>query len=316
MKVAVWWSAGVTSAIAAHLAIKKYGAENVDIWFFETGAHHKDNERFIRECEQWYGKHISIVQNRLYKNPIDVMTKLNYIKSAYYAPCTDVLKKEMRLYVEEHYSYDHQIFGFEFGDIKELNRAIRFKEQNAYTNPLFPLIDEKISKPQALWILENSAQIKRPMMYQLGFSNNNCKMCPKGGFAYFNLCRKLFKPFFDATAKLERIVGYTCATTKLYSITPKFLFKYVRKAKNIKPFPKRGVEKSVWISAKLLPRPKRERLKGRKKVWLDELDPNRGRNMKPITAECGVICATEFTEFIDERAEKLLSGQMKMEDIW
>jgi hypothetical protein len=26
------------------------------------------------------------------------------------------------------------------------------------------------------------------------------------------------------------------------------------------------------------------------KVWLDELDPNAGRGMKPIVDDCGILC--------------------------
>jgi hypothetical protein len=53
-----WFSCGVTSAVACKLAIDMYGSENVDLWYIETGAAHTDNDRFIKECEKWYGKEI------------------------------------------------------------------------------------------------------------------------------------------------------------------------------------------------------------------------------------------------------------------
>ena len=58
-------------------------------------------------------------------------------------------------------------------DLKEINRAIRFKQQNPHTKPLFPLIEKRITKQDALGILWKSG-IEIPVMYKLGYNNNNC----------------------------------------------------------------------------------------------------------------------------------------------
>jgi hypothetical protein len=64
MKVVSWFSAGITSTIATKLALDKYGKDNVDIIFFETGSHHPDNTRFIAECEQFiFGKKVIVEQH-------------------------------------------------------------------------------------------------------------------------------------------------------------------------------------------------------------------------------------------------------------
>ena len=47
-------------------------------------------------------------------------------------------------------------------------------------------------------------------MYELGFHNNNCIMCVKGGKGYANHIRKHFPDYFNRMAKLERVVGATC----------------------------------------------------------------------------------------------------------
>lgn len=60
-----WFSCGVTSAVACKLAIDMYGSENVDLWYIETGASHPDNGRFIKDCENWYGKEIKIAKSKL-----------------------------------------------------------------------------------------------------------------------------------------------------------------------------------------------------------------------------------------------------------
>lgn len=41
-------------------------------------------------------------------------------------------------------------------------------------------------------------------MYLLGFQNNNCIGCPKGGRGYWNMIRKHFPDDFDRMSKLQR----------------------------------------------------------------------------------------------------------------
>lgn len=68
-KIVCWFSAGITSTIATKATLDKYGKDNVDIIFFETGSHHPDNERFLKECEEKiFGKKIEIVQNPKYNS--------------------------------------------------------------------------------------------------------------------------------------------------------------------------------------------------------------------------------------------------------
>lgn len=46
-------------------------------------------------------------------------------------------------------------------------------------------------------------------MYELGYPNNNCIGCVKGGMGYWNNIRKDFPEVFESRAKLERDVGYS-----------------------------------------------------------------------------------------------------------
>ena len=41
-------------------------------------------------------------------------------------------------------------------------------------------------------------------MYDMGYPNNNCIGCVKGGMGYWNHIRKDFPEVFDSRAKLER----------------------------------------------------------------------------------------------------------------
>jgi hypothetical protein len=73
---------------------------------------------------------------------------------------------------------------------------------------IFPLIDEHIDKNSAHAICERLG-IARPKMYDLGYNNNNCIGCVKGGMGYWNKIRKDFPEVFEQRAKLERDIGHS-----------------------------------------------------------------------------------------------------------
>lgn len=52
--------------------------------------------------------------------------------------------------------------------------------------------------------------IKLSMMYELGFHNNNCIGCVKGGKGYWNHIRKNFPKQFEKMIKTEEIVKRSC----------------------------------------------------------------------------------------------------------
>ena len=102
----------------------------------------------------------------------------------------------------------------------------------------FPLVDRGITKSMAHQILRE-AGIRRPAMYELGYHNNNCIGCVKGGMGYWNKIRVDFPEVFVSRAKLERDIGFSIIG---------------------------------------------------KGIWLDELDPQRGRHADPICDDCGIMC--------------------------
>ena len=233
MKVA-WFSAGVTSAVATYYALEEY--EEVEPVFIETGSHHPDNSRFIQECEKWYNRPIKVIQHNTFKDIYDVFRARKFINSPYGAPCTLVLKKEVRMEFERRNEVDNQFFGFEYEE-REIARASRFSRDFPHTNAIFPLISKKLNKRDCIGILEEN-DIELPMMYRLGYSNNNCIGCVKGGMGYFNKVRGDFPEVFEATPRMERVVGASCING----------------------------------------------------VFLDELDPTRGRMSEPLVEPCGVFC--------------------------
>lgn len=205
MKFLAWFSCGVTSAVACKLAVDKYG-DDVDIWYIETGAAHSDNQRFIKNCENWYGKKILTAQHSKFKNPLEIAA-VEVFNTPWGAPCTKYLKKEVRQQIQNNYNNPIHIFGFEYTK-KEINRAYRWKQQNTY-NVYFPLIERQWNKKRCFQeLLLNGIEV--PAMYKLGYNNNNCIGCFKGGKGYWNKIRTDFPNIFRRTADLELKTRHTC----------------------------------------------------------------------------------------------------------
>lgn len=201
-----WFSGGITSAVAINSAL--VNGMSLQIYFFETGQHHPDNMRFLRDCEKWYGQKIHIMRNKKAGSVKQVLEK-GFINSPGGAFCTHQLKKKVRQDLEKLIDYDFQIFGFEYSP-KQIKRAERFVEQYPEAKGIFPLIEDKLTKDDCFQIVQKYAKIELPEMYKLGFNNSNCIGCVKGGKGYWNKTRKLFPEIFEQTAKLERKAGRSC----------------------------------------------------------------------------------------------------------
>lgn len=178
--VLCWFSAGITSAVACKKAIEKYG--KVEIYYIGIRTAHSDNDRFISDCEKWFGQKINTISSRKYFDQFDVIEKTGYVNGTDGARCTKELKKEVRFQLEnalkpdlfepDRPQYSNQVHGFEF-EVKEIKRAIDYCIDYPYTNALFPLIEEKLNKENCAQILMD-AGIELPAMYKLGYNNNNC----------------------------------------------------------------------------------------------------------------------------------------------
>jgi hypothetical protein len=221
-----WWSAGITSAVACKYALEMY--PDVKLYYIKIDSAHKDNERFKSDCEKWYGVKVETIQSKEFKDQFGVIEKTGAVNTPEGAPCTKILKKEVRYDLERinelslfnDYTILNQVWGFEY-DKAQVNRAIRHGQQYPGTNPLFPLIEKGIDKNMCAGILL-SAGIEIPEMYKLGYSNNNCIGCVKGGKGYWNKIRTDFPFTFNRMSLLERKVGYSCINgTFLDELDPK-----------------------------------------------------------------------------------------------
>lgn len=96
------------------------------------------------------------------------------------------------------------------------------------------------------------------MMYRLGYKNNNCIGCVKGGMGYWNKIRKDFPATFQRMASLERKLD-------------------VAILKEEEP----GTKKRL-------------------RVFLDELQPDRGHYEAEDEIECGAACMAAYKEVLNK----------------
>lgn len=231
MKVA-WFSAGCSSFVAAYLMRNELGR----IVYIDIADQHPDSLRFVHDCEKLLDREIEIIKSDQYESVDDVHKRKKFINGAYGAPCTLELKKRVREKWERENISEPTTYIWGY-DLNEKHRAERLQETMIEFNHEFPLIDAMLTKQDVHGLCERLG-LKRPIMYDLGYPNNNCIGCVKGGMGYWNKIRRDFPDVFNLRAERERAIGHSC-------------------------------------------------IKG---VFLDELDPDRGRFDIEVMPECSIMC--------------------------
>jgi 3'-phosphoadenosine 5'-phosphosulfate sulfotransferase (PAPS reductase)/FAD synthetase len=194
-----WFSCGAASAVAAKLDIAEHGPGPVV--YCDTGAEHSDNLRFIADCEVWFGCPVETIRSVEYADTWDVWEKTRWLNGPSGARCTGELKVAPRVAYQR--PDDIQIIGY---TENEKHRADRLQKSFFEVDWRFPLIDRRLSKSDCLAMIER-AGIELPMMYRLGFRNNNCIGCPKGKAGYWNMIREHFPPTFDRMVAVTEDLG-------------------------------------------------------------------------------------------------------------
>lgn len=234
-----WISAGVSSFVAGYLE-----RDNIDKFvYIDIDDQHPDSMRFINDCEEKLGKEIEILKSKEYKNVEQAVRAFGGFQNrrTHFAPCTNWLKKRVR----KEWEYKHREFDITYVwglDMNEKHRADRLEETMIEFHHQFPLIERQLGKNEAHGIC-CALGVKRPIMYDLGYNNNNCIGCTKGVMGYWNKIRIDFPEVFESRAKLEREIGNTIL---------------------------KGADGTP--------------------IFLDELEPSRGRMSDEIMEECNIFC--------------------------
>lgn len=200
MRTVVWFSAGAASAVAAKLMLTEGDAV---VAYTNPGSEHPDNERFITDCERWFDHDVVRLRSDRYRDTWQVWEERRFLVSPAGALCTAELKKRVRYAFEQ--PDDVQVFGY---TAEEQYRADRFRQQNIEVNLRTPLIERGLTKSDCLALVDR-AGIELPAMYRLGYRNNNCIGCVKGGMGYWNKISRDFPDTFKRMALLEREIGHS-----------------------------------------------------------------------------------------------------------
>ena len=243
-RVLAWFSCGAASAVAAKLTVEKYG-DRAEVLYCDTLAYeHPDNARFLTDVASWLGVPITVLKSDTYTDIFDVFQRTRWLVGVGGARCTTELKKNVRTAYQQ--PDDVHVFGF---TADEYHRVTRFRQQQPDIFAEFPLVDQHVTKAECHQRIA-AAGIETPAMYRLGYANNNCIGCVKGGMAYWNRIRVDFPASFDRMAKMERELDVAICKTE----------------------------------------PVVDGKRTRVRVFLDELVPDADDGQAELDMECGVLC--------------------------
>lgn len=218
---------------------------------------HQDNDRFTEDAERYLGVKIKRLVAEKYDGDIySVFQREQYMAGVAGASCTRLLKKAVR----ERYQRpgDMHVFGFY---AEEAHRLTDMQEKDPELLLGDPLIRRGLTQADCHAMVER-AGIKRPYMYELGYQNNNCIGCVKGGKGYWNKIRVDFPWAFDRMARQSRALD----------------------VKLIKDEKKGPDGKRISV-----------------RRFLDDLKPGEGHYPTEVAIECGIACEATEREMLKEQ---------------
>jgi len=205
-KIAVWFSCGAASAVAAKMTLDQYGgSHDVRIINNPVAEEDHDNRRFLKDVSEWLGVQIEIAENKNFPScsAVDVWEQRNYMAGIGGAPCTYELKKKARQQWEAENNPDWHVLGFTAEEKDRSDRFMLTEREN-----LIPiLVDNNVTKSDCFRII-SEAGIDLPNMYRLGYPNANCIGCVKATSpTYWNHVRKVHPDVFEKRSVQSREVG-------------------------------------------------------------------------------------------------------------
>lgn len=204
--IAVWFSCGAASAVAAKETLRKYGQDcRVRVLNNPVAEEDPDNTRFLKDVQRWLGHPIESVTHPSYPaaSAQEVWEDRKFMSGPTGAPCTMILKKRARQEWEASNHVDWHVLGFTADEEKRL-RDFRLSER---PNTLGVLVDNGITKADCFTYLARVG-VSRPAIYDRGYPNANCVGCVKATSpTYWNLVREKDPEVFQRRAEQSRRIG-------------------------------------------------------------------------------------------------------------
>jgi len=211
--IAVWFSCGAASAVAAHETIRRYGGTHeirvVNNPVVEEDA---DNIRFANDVSEWLGVAIETAVNSKYPSAsaVEVWDRRGFMSGPLGAPCTTELKKVARQQWEAVNRPDFHVLGFTADERTRHERFVMTERDNV----LPVLIEAGITKADCYRILKG-AGLRLPKIYEMGYPNANCIGCVKATSpTYWNHVREKHPEQFKQRAEQSRRLGAKLARYK------------------------------------------------------------------------------------------------------
>jgi 3'-phosphoadenosine 5'-phosphosulfate sulfotransferase (PAPS reductase)/FAD synthetase len=206
--IAVWFSCGAASAVAAKL-IHKCFSHRCDVRIINNPIKQEDadNRRFLKDVEKWIGVKIEDATNPKYPTGdcVQVWTDRKFMSGPEGAPCTVHLKKKARQIWEDLFlaEGDITVMGFTSDEAARSDRFRKTERESMY--PI--LIEAGLTKEDCFQIISD-AGIELPYAYRAGMPNANCIGCVKATSpTYWNHVRRVFPEAFAQRAMLSREIG-------------------------------------------------------------------------------------------------------------
>jgi hypothetical protein len=196
----VWFSCGSSSAVAAKLVCERV-PDALVVYHDLSASEHSDNARFFEDVQCWIGREILRTTHPKYANIDEVFIGERALRFVHGAPCTRALKREAGAKLIDW--HDTQVFGM---TAEEGSRIAAFEKHEPLLKTWWILRDFGITKKDCHERVL-AAGIALPAMYRLGYKNNNCIGCVKGGKGYWNKIRVDFPETFARRAAQERLIG-------------------------------------------------------------------------------------------------------------
>jgi hypothetical protein len=206
-EIAVWFSCGAASAVAAKLILEQYGATNrVHIVNNPVIEELSDNRRFLADVSTALDVDIDTATHPDYPkcSAWEVWERRKYMAGVSGAPCTQILKKQARQFWEtRHPNVKWHVLGFTAEERKR-HRRFTLTERS---NVIPVLIDAGVTKQECIDVV-HSQRLELPEAYRLGYPNANCRGCVKATSpTYWNHVRKVDPNQFNSRAEQSRRIG-------------------------------------------------------------------------------------------------------------
>jgi hypothetical protein len=156
----------------------------------------------MQDVERWINHPIEVISSSKFRDVEEVFEHFKFMAGIHGAPCTREMKKVPRFEFEA--TNDLQIFGL---TADETRRIDLFETNNYHLELEWNLYDAGITKQQCYQMVK-AAGIELPVMYKIGFNNNNCIGCVKASSAvYWDRVRRFFPDVFSRRAIQSRKIG-------------------------------------------------------------------------------------------------------------